>query len=331
MAEDGKKIALLIGNGDASDELAHADGGAILEAMGGLDKVVAQHADDSTLRFVSSSDDVPKWIEMYQANKGDIQGVVVTLPNAGYIEAIVNSLNGAQVDVPILVHAFGSTDTKKPTDSLRGYMDLCHRLDREGITYLTTTALTINPSDISFRNDFDAFGVTCRVVDGLKGKTITDKGDSSARVSPREASILALRCATESKVVWGGWSNNYSGGLDKSLLYFADDTLGLGKENKYVALVRISEKGDLICSYATSGLASVDSDSTATTVSKLSPGYHIVSVKDLRTFQKRILGTHDSGVAVALTRPSDNVVRGINDAFTKYLKLDTHYNHEGRH
>tara|TARA_Y100000310_G_scaffold109380_1_gene107832 strand:- start:709 stop:1287 length:579 start_codon:yes stop_codon:yes gene_type:complete len=192
MAEDGKKLALLIGNGSPLDELAHADGGAMLQAMGGLDKVVVQHDDDGTLKFVSSSDDVPRWIEMYNANEADIQGVVVTLPNAGYIEAIVNSLNGAQVNVPILVHAFRSTDAKNPNDSLRGYMDLCHRLDREGITYLTTTDLTTDPHQSTSRNDLDAFGVTCRVVDGLKDLQFV--GAPAAR----KASRLALECATES-------------------------------------------------------------------------------------------------------------------------------------
>jgi len=224
----------------------------------------------------------------------------------------------------ILVHAFGSTDTKKPTDSLRGYMDLCHRLDREGITYLTTTDFTINPSDISFRNDLDAFGVTCRVVDELKGMRFW------SIPAARKASRLALECATESKIAWGQWSDNYTR-PDTALLYFADDTLDLGDEPKQVALVRVSSSQGTNRSYATSGNVLTDSDSTSSTVSKLSPGYHIVSVKDLRAFQKHILGTHDSGVAVALTSQPGNVVKGINDAFTKYRKLDSHYNHEGRH
>ena len=47
-----------------------------------------------------------KCADLFRAHRDEIDGVLVTLPNFGDERAIANTLRWAELDVPVLVHAF---------------------------------------------------------------------------------------------------------------------------------------------------------------------------------------------------------------------------------
>jgi L-fucose isomerase-like protein len=110
--------------------------------------------------------------ELFRQRRDDIDGVLVTLPNFGDERAIANTLRFADLDVPVLMHAFPD-DPRRMTlddrrDSFCGKMSACNNLRQYGIRYTLTTLHTVDPTSDSFRADLARFAGLCRVVRGLR-------------------------------------------------------------------------------------------------------------------------------------------------------------------
>jgi L-fucose isomerase-like protein len=105
-----------------------------------------------------------------------LDGVIVTLPNFGDERAIANTLRWADLDVPVLVHAFNDEGARMSIehrrDSFCGKMSACNNLRQYGIPYSLTTMHTASPSSPSFREDLRRFAATCRVVRSLRNARI---------------------------------------------------------------------------------------------------------------------------------------------------------------
>jgi L-fucose isomerase-like protein len=98
------------------------------------------------------------------------------LPNFGDERAIANALRWANLDVPVLIHAFAD-DAARMTiadrrDSFCGKMSACNNLHQYAIPYSLTTMHTVDPESESFRADLRRFVGTCRVVRGLRGARV---------------------------------------------------------------------------------------------------------------------------------------------------------------
>jgi len=98
--------------------------------------------------------------------------VLVTLPNFGDERAIANTLRFANLDVPVLIHAFPDVvetmDIKHRRDSFCGKMSACNNLRQYGIKYSLTTNHTMDPNSPAFMADLMWFVGVCRVVRGMK-------------------------------------------------------------------------------------------------------------------------------------------------------------------
>lgn len=128
--------------------------------------------EDTTYGSVESLADARKCAELFKEHRGEIEGVLVTLPNFGDERAIANTLRWADLDVPVLIQAFPddikdmSIDNRR--DSFCGKMSACNNLRQYGIKYSLTHLHTVDPESQDFREDLRRFASICRVVGGLK-------------------------------------------------------------------------------------------------------------------------------------------------------------------
>jgi L-fucose isomerase-like protein len=121
---------------------------------------------------VESLDDAQKCADLFREHRDDIDGVLVTLPNFGDERAVANALRWADLNVPVLIHAFNDDGTKMTIsdrrDSFCGKMSVCNNLRQYGIKYSLTSLHTVAPHAQSFRQDLRQFAATCNVIRKLK-------------------------------------------------------------------------------------------------------------------------------------------------------------------
>ncbi|MBO7392251.1 MAG: hypothetical protein J6U77_07110 [Verrucomicrobia bacterium] len=155
--------------------------------------------------------------DLFIKNKDKIKGVVVTLPNFGDERAISNVLRWADLNVPVLVHAW-SDDVEKlgiqhRRDSFCGKMSCCNNLRQYGIDYTLTTLHTDTADSETLTNDLKQFIGTCEVVAKLKNLRVGALGARPAafntvRYSEKllEASGISVETLDLSELL--GWVRN---------------------------------------------------------------------------------------------------------------------------
>src|SRR5882672_10168605 len=147
-------------------------------------KAITLPAEATRFGAVESLSDARKCADLFKSHRDEIQGVLVTLPNFGDERAVANTLRWAELNVPVLVHAFND-DAAKMTirdrrDSFCGKMSVCNNLTQYGIPYSLTRLHTVDPNNPSFREDLRRFAATCNVVRRLKNARIGAIGDRPA-------------------------------------------------------------------------------------------------------------------------------------------------------
>jgi len=139
-------------------------------------KAIALGAQDTPYGSVESVADAQKCAELFKAQREEIDGILVTLPNFGDERAVANTIRWSGLNVPVLVHAFPDDATKMTVadrrDSFCGKMSVCNNLHQYGIKYSLTAVHTVDPTTESFRTDLRRFAATCRVVRGLRGARV---------------------------------------------------------------------------------------------------------------------------------------------------------------
>ncbi|HJX40694.1 MAG TPA: L-fucose/L-arabinose isomerase family protein, partial [Anaerolineales bacterium] len=135
-------------------------------------RAVCLTPEDTQYGAVFSLQDSRKCADLFKAHRDEIDGVLVTLPNFGEETAIANTLRWADLNVPVLVHAFpddvGKMTSADRRDSFCGKMSCCNNLTQYGIPYSLTTLHTVDPESPGFRADLGRFAGMCRMVRGLK-------------------------------------------------------------------------------------------------------------------------------------------------------------------
>jgi L-fucose isomerase-like protein len=124
--------------------------------------------------------------ELFKHHRDDIDGVVVVLPNFGDELGVVQTLDMAKLDVPVLVQACDDEDPmklllKERRDSFCGKFSVCNNLYQYGIPFTDTTYHTCRIDSEEFTHDLDFFARVCRVVKGLTHMRV---GAIGARTSP---------------------------------------------------------------------------------------------------------------------------------------------------
>jgi L-fucose isomerase-like protein len=171
-------LGIIIGNrGFFPDHLCDAGRKDILHTLEKLGfKAIILPVTATKFGAVETMEDARKCADLFKNQQEQIDGILVTLPNFGDERGVANALRWSGLRVPVLVQAFND-DPQKMTikdrrDSFCGKMSVCNNLRQYGIPFTLTRRHTVNPDDPSFRQDLEDFGITCRVVRGLKNLRI---------------------------------------------------------------------------------------------------------------------------------------------------------------
>ncbi|MBN2131493.1 MAG: hypothetical protein JW741_18480 [Sedimentisphaerales bacterium] len=113
-----------------------------------------------------------KCAELFQSRRNDIDGVIVVLPNFGDELGVVQTLDMAKLNVPVLVQAsndrLDAVDVFGRRDAFCGKISVCNNLYQYGIPFTDTTEHTCDIDGDVFAQDLDFFARVCRVVKGLR-------------------------------------------------------------------------------------------------------------------------------------------------------------------
>lgn len=176
----GRRVTfgVLVGNrGFFPGHLARTGRDEILKALEaeGFDTVILG-ADDTKYGAVESRDEAKACAALFRANRDNIDGIIVTLPNFGDERGVAETLRLAKLDVPVLIHASADDPSKMGIDFRRdafcGKMSVCNVLSQYGIPYSLTSVHTMRPESPAFRSDLRRFAATCRVARGLRSARI---------------------------------------------------------------------------------------------------------------------------------------------------------------
>ena len=174
MAAKKMTIGLIVGNrGFFPDHLAKSGREEMLSALdkAGME-VVSLSPDQSKYGAVEKREEARRCAELFARRRGEIDGIIVTLPNFGEERAIADTLRWADLNVPVLIQATPD-DPKKMTiasrrDSFCGKMSACNNLRQYGIPYSITTLHTESPESPEFAADLAWFAAVCRVANGFR-------------------------------------------------------------------------------------------------------------------------------------------------------------------
>lgn len=129
---------------------------------------------------IESRADALKCAALFQAYRAKLDGIIVSLPNFSDELGIVQTLDAAKLEVPVLVHAFDDeldkVDVAHRRDAFCGKLSVCHNLRQYNIPWTDTTEHTCAVDSAELDADLDSFARICRVVRGLRGSRIGQIG-----------------------------------------------------------------------------------------------------------------------------------------------------------
>jgi L-fucose isomerase-like protein len=110
--------------------------------------------------------------DLFKKNREKIDGIIITLPNFGEETAMADALRLADLNVPVLIHAFPDNADHMliadRRDSFCGKMSICNNLRQYRIPYSLTTLHTEGLDTAEFKSDLAWFAGVCRVANGLR-------------------------------------------------------------------------------------------------------------------------------------------------------------------
>ncbi len=134
-------------------------------------KTVCLMPEDTKFGAVESLQDARKCADLFKRHAGEIDGILVSLPNFGDERGVANSIRMSGLEVPVLIQAYPDASSKMlmgaRRDSFCGKISVCNNLWQYGIKYTLTKLHTDAPTSATFHADLDAFAATCRVVKGM--------------------------------------------------------------------------------------------------------------------------------------------------------------------
>ena len=156
-------FGLIVGNrGFFPDALArdgHAQITKLLRKLGY--RVVALSDKDTKFGSVETWDDAKACAELFKRKRSDIVGIIVTLPNFGDERGVADALKLAQLDVPVLIHAWqddvAKMSIKNRRDSFCGKMSVCNNLVQYNISFSLTKRHTMDPETAAFAEEVHSF------------------------------------------------------------------------------------------------------------------------------------------------------------------------------
>ncbi|MDC7232770.1 MAG: fucose isomerase [Spirochaetales bacterium] len=178
MKKQKMTFGVIVGTrGFFNPELAAAGRVEILDVLNnkGIDAIILDSSETPT-GVVEGYEDAEKCAALFKANRDIIDGIVVILPNFGDEIGVVNSINLADLGVPVLVQASNDQNDKVDVlhrrDAFCGKISVCNNLYQYGIPFTNTSSHTCDIKSEEFSADLDRFAGVCRVVRGVKGARI---------------------------------------------------------------------------------------------------------------------------------------------------------------
>jgi len=129
--------------------------------------------------------DASKCANLFKEKREQIDGIIVVLPNFGDELGIVQTLDLARLNVPVLIQAcndrLDAVDVHGRRDAFCGKLSVCNNLYQYGIPFTDTSEHTCDIDSDIFQKDIDLFARLCRIVKGLRNARI---GAIGARPAP---------------------------------------------------------------------------------------------------------------------------------------------------
>ncbi|MGI6083598.1 MAG: L-fucose/L-arabinose isomerase family protein [Limnochordia bacterium] len=180
-------FGVIVGNrGCFPSHLCESGRSQVLEALEQAQiKAITLSPEETAFGTVESFEDARRCAELFDAHRKEIDGILITLPNFGDERAIADSLRMANLNVPVLVHAFpddpDGMGPEERRDSFCGKISVCNNLRQYGIRFSLTQRHTLAPSSPEFRQELQSFSAVCRIVRGLRGARIGALGARPAK------------------------------------------------------------------------------------------------------------------------------------------------------
>jgi len=201
-------LGVIVGNrGFFPDHLCKTGRQTILKVLE-QEGIKAIALDEQATRFGSifTLEDSQKCADLFRQHRDEIDGVLVTLPNFGEESAIANALRWANLNVPVLVHAFPDGVTRMTIidrrDSFCGKMSTCNNLMQYGIKFSLTSEHCMDPEGAAFRADLAKFSAICRIVRGLRSARVGAIGARPAAFNTVRYSEKLLERSGITVVTW---------------------------------------------------------------------------------------------------------------------------------
>ena len=125
---------------------------------------------------IESLADARKCAKLFKEKREHIDGIIVVLPNFGDELGVVQTLDLAKLDIPILVQACNdrmeAVDVHGRRDAFCGKLSVCNNLYQYGIPFTDTREHTCDIDSDVFQSDIDFFARLCRVTKGLRSARI---------------------------------------------------------------------------------------------------------------------------------------------------------------
>ncbi len=118
------------------------------------------------------------YADFLKKNRGNYDGIILTLPNFGSEGGVVAALK--DIHVPVLIHAYPDELDKMATgsrrDSFCGKFAIMNILRQKEIKFTVLEPHTVNPVDPEFIDNIDYFNRLCLVAVGMRDFTIGEIG-----------------------------------------------------------------------------------------------------------------------------------------------------------
>ena len=136
-------------------------------------KAVQFRESDSKLGGVETHADARKCAELFRQHAGEIDGVLVCLPNFGDEKGVADTLKLSKLNVPVLIQGYPDDlkrlDVARRRDAFCGKISVTNNLVQAGIKFSLTNKHVSHPASPGFAADLQKFLGVCRVVNGVRG------------------------------------------------------------------------------------------------------------------------------------------------------------------
>ncbi|MFX1469765.1 MAG: L-fucose/L-arabinose isomerase family protein [Promethearchaeota archaeon] len=173
---------VIVGNRDVfPDNLANEGRQEIIEILNELGYgFVILNEEDTKFGVVETYQDAKKCAELFKANKDQIWGILVILPNFGDEKGIANTIKLSNLNVPVLIHAssdeIDKMDRIHRRDAFCGKISVTSVLYQYGIPFTLTKYHTCPIKSDIFKQDLKRFEKICRIVKKIRNSRLGQIG-----------------------------------------------------------------------------------------------------------------------------------------------------------